>query len=250
MTWAATVSRPRSGNDSVPIVISLGPLTSCAIAQAIRSLLIRVLWTRTARGCLPSDAWCSSLTSGDASTAAARGSVAVTGTSSLATISESTTRRRVSSTGLTVYLIAATARWVSDTSRTDSTWTVCPAGEVHTTVLVRVPARRSRVRVCDCTDPYLMSNGSSFTSSRITLPLVTLMTVWPSSGNPYPASAYGSGLTSYSEFRYVPGSPYGSPSSRLPRRPMCPLDRAKTDSLCASRSRSTCASVRHHGSAP
>ena len=76
------------------------------------------------------------------------------------------------------------ARWVSDTSRTDLTLTVCPAGEVHTTSLVRVPARMSRVRVCERTVPYLMSNGSSLTSSRMILPLVTLMTVCPMSGKP------------------------------------------------------------------
>ena len=55
--------------------------------------------------------------------------------------------------------------------------------------------------MCELQVPYLMSNGSSFTSSRMILPLVTLMTVWPMSGNPYPASAYGSGRSSYSEFR-------------------------------------------------
>ena len=49
--------------------------------------------------------------------------------------------------------------------------------------------------------PYLMSKGSSSTSRRMILPLVTLMTVCPASGKPYPASAYGSGRTSYMELR-------------------------------------------------
>ena len=52
------------------------------------------------------------------------------------------------------------------------------------TFLVRVPARMSRVRVCERTVPYLMSNGSSLTSSRMILPFVTLMTVCPVSGKP------------------------------------------------------------------
>ena len=81
------------------------------------------------------------------------------------------------------------ARWVSETSRTELTLTVCPAGDVQVTFLVRVPARRSRVRVCSRRVPYLMSNGSSSTSSLMILPLVMLMTVCPVSGNPYPASA-------------------------------------------------------------
>ncbi len=94
------------------------------------------------------------------------------------------TRRSFSPTGLTRYRIAAMARWVSDTRRTDSISTVFPAGEVHVTFRVSVPARRSRVLVCDCRVPYLMSNGSSLTSSRMILPLVTLMTVCPVSGKP------------------------------------------------------------------
>src|SRR5665647_2494017 len=42
--------------------------------------------------------------------------------------------------------------------------------------------------------------------------------------------------------------PYGSPSSRFPRSPMWPLDRAKSDSDCASRSRSSVVSLTDHGS--
>ena len=64
------------------------------------------------------------------------------------------------------------------------TLTVCPAGEVHTTSRVRVPARMSSLRVCERTMPYLMSNGSSLTSSRMILPFVTLITVCPMSGKP------------------------------------------------------------------
>ncbi len=40
----------------------------------------------------------------------------------------------------------------------------------------------------------------------------------------------------------------GSPSSRLPRSPMCPFDRAKIDSVCASRSRWRWRSATAHGS--
>src|SRR5665648_1290819 len=42
--------------------------------------------------------------------------------------------------------------------------------------------------------------------------------------------------------------PYGSPSSRFPRSPMWPLDRAKSDSDCASRSRPSVVSLTDHGS--
>jgi hypothetical protein len=76
------------------------------------------------------------------------------------------------------------ARWVSDTMRIEVTLILAPAGEDQSTVRVSVPARRSRTRSWECRMPYLMSNGSSSTSSRITLPLVTLMTVCPLSGNP------------------------------------------------------------------
>ncbi len=66
--------------------------------------------------------------------------------------------------------------------RTDVTLTRSPAGELHSTSRVSVPARRSSRRTCECTVPYLTSNGSSLTCSRISLPLVTLMIVWPESG--------------------------------------------------------------------
>src|SRR3954453_17832996 len=75
-----------------------------------------------------------------------------------------------------------------------------------------------------------------------------LMTVWPDSGYPYPASAYGSGRSSNTELRYVPGSACGSPSSRLPRSPMCPLDKANSDSVWASVPRSSAVSRSRHGS--
>ncbi len=80
--------------------------------------------------------------------------------------------------------MAAIARWVSDTMRTEVTLILAPAGEDQSTVRVSVPARRSRTRSWECRVPYLMSNGSSSTSSRMILPLVTLMTVCPLSGNP------------------------------------------------------------------
>ena len=46
----------------------------------------------------------------------------------------------------------------------------------------------------------------------------------------------------------MPGRPCGSPSSRLPRRPMWPLESANTDSVCASMSRSSSVSRSAHGS--
>ena len=90
------------------------------------------------------------------------------------------------------------------------------------------------------------SNGSSSTSSRTSLPLVTLISDWPSSGS-RSRSAYGIGRVSKKPLRYVPGTACGSPSSRLPRSPMCPFDRAKIDSVCARRSRARNGSDTVHG---
>src|SRR5215472_9992983 len=101
-TSAAAISRPRSGNDSDVVAIRDGPETTCSMPAASRSLLDRVPCTSTARGCFPSAAVCSSLTSGAARTASARGSPPSPGTSSLATSSDITTRRSGSETGLTV----------------------------------------------------------------------------------------------------------------------------------------------------
>jgi hypothetical protein len=74
------------------------------------------------------------------------------------------------------------ARWVSDTIRTLRTLIARPAGEVHSTSRVSVPARRSNVRSWWLSCPYRRSNGSSSTRSRNSLPLVTLMIVCPDSG--------------------------------------------------------------------
>ncbi len=49
-TSAAIISRPRSGNDSDWIAMRSGPWMSWLIAAASRSLLDRVVCTRTARG--------------------------------------------------------------------------------------------------------------------------------------------------------------------------------------------------------
>ena len=46
----------------------------------------------------------------------------------------------------------------------------------------------------------------------------------------------------------MPGKPYGSPSSRLPRNPMCPLDNANSDSDCESKFRLSLVSRTCHGS--
>ena len=68
--------------------------------------------------------------------------------------------------------------------RTELTLTLAPAGEDQSTLRVSVPACKSRMRSWEFSVPYLMSNGSSSTSNRMILPLVTLMTVCPLSGNP------------------------------------------------------------------
>ena len=51
--------------------------------------------------------------------------------------------------------MAATARWVKDTTRWERTRTACPAGETHRTSRVSVPARRSR------STPWSTSNNVS-----------------------------------------------------------------------------------------
>ena len=76
------------------------------------------------------------------------------------------------------------ARWVNDTSRVEVTRMACPAGDAHSATRCSVPARRSSTRSCLRSSPYRRSNGSSSTNSRISLPLVTLITVCPDSGNP------------------------------------------------------------------
>ena len=68
--------------------------------------------------------------------------------------------------------------------RTELTLILAPAGEDQSTLRVSVPACRSRTRSWEFSVPYLMSKGSSSTSSRMILPLVTLMTVCPLSGKP------------------------------------------------------------------
>ena len=117
------------------------------------------------------------------SAASTRGSASLRGGNcSLATSSDWTTSSAGPSSTFTSYSIAAMARCVSDTIRVERTATTRPAGEAHSTSRVSVPARRSNTRSCRRSSPYRRSNGSSSTSSRISLPLVTLVIVWPDSG--------------------------------------------------------------------
>ena len=58
-----------------------------------------------------------------------------------------------SSTASTVYSMAATLRWVSDTNRVEVTTTCLPAGERHLARRFSVPARRSRTRSCSSRSP-------------------------------------------------------------------------------------------------
>ena len=147
-TSAATVARPTSGYASVRTAIRAGPWTSCCIPAAMRRPLTRVLCTRMARHCPSLSATYSSLTSGDSSAAAVRGSRPESGSCSLATSSDWVTSRTVPSIGSTVYEMAAMARWVSETSRTEVTRTLDLAGEVQSTCRVSVPACRSSTRSC------------------------------------------------------------------------------------------------------
>ncbi len=96
---------------------------------------------------------CSTASSGFSSSAETRGSLDRCGIVSLATSSDSTIIRDASSTGSTMYSIAATARCVSDTSRRERTLTRLPAGEVQSAVRVKVPLRMSNVRTWLCRVP-------------------------------------------------------------------------------------------------
>ncbi len=70
-------------------------------------------------------------------------------------------------------------------------------------------------------------------------PFVTLTTVWPPPGSRSRTRRRAAGEARRSRRGRCPGTPYGSPSSRLPRRPMWPLESANTDSVWASASRSS-----------
>jgi hypothetical protein len=74
------------------------------------------------------------------------------------------------------------ARWLNDTSRVDRIRTRRPAGDTQSTLRSSVPERMSSTRSWELSWPYRTSNGSSSTSRRMSLPLVTSTTVWPSSG--------------------------------------------------------------------
>jgi hypothetical protein len=87
------------------------------------------------------------------SAAATRGSLPGVGIGSLATSSDCTTIRAGFPTASTSYSMAATARWVNDTSRTDVTRMTWPAGDAHSTVRRSVPARKSRMRSWWCSVP-------------------------------------------------------------------------------------------------
>ena len=73
--------------------------------------------------------------------------------SSLATSSDCTTIRSDRSIGSTTYSMAAMARCVSDTNLVVRSRMPSPAGDRHSTVRSRVPARRSRRRRCDSRVP-------------------------------------------------------------------------------------------------
>jgi hypothetical protein len=174
--------RARSASLSTAVTVPSGPSTTWSMPAAIRSPLTRVQWISPARR-----SWCpwSSLTSAPRSARAARGSSSVgSGTGSFATSSDWTTIRAGAPSASTSYKIAATERCTNDTRRVERTRTLCSAGELHSTSRRSTPARRSSTRSWCTSEPYRTSNGSSSTSSRMILPLVTLISVWPSSGSP------------------------------------------------------------------
>jgi hypothetical protein len=74
------------------------------------------------------------------------------------------------------------ARCVNDTSRWDRIRTAFPDGDCHSTSRSRMPLRTSSRRSWERSTPSRTSNDWSSIISRISLPLVTLMTVSPASG--------------------------------------------------------------------
>jgi len=82
-----------------------------------------------------------------------RGSPDRGGVGSLATSSDCTISRSVWPTASTTFSMAATARWVSDTSRLDRTRTRPPVGDSQSALRVSVPARRSSTRPCSSRRP-------------------------------------------------------------------------------------------------
>ena len=113
-----------------------------------------------------------------------RGSPVPGGDCSLASNSDCSAMRTGPSSGSTSYRTAAIARWVNDTSRAEDTLTAPPAGDTHSARRLSTPDLKSSTRSCERSVPYLTSNASSSTNSRINLPLVTLTTVCPDSGRP------------------------------------------------------------------
>ena len=81
--------------------------------------------------------------------------------------------------GLHRVLDRCDAALASDTRRVDTTFTCLPTGDRQCAVRVSVPALMSRTRSCSSSSPYRTSNGSSSTSRRSSLPLVTSTIVWP-----------------------------------------------------------------------
>ena len=138
------VTRAMSGPLSLTTSMPSGPSTTWSMPAATRRPLRSVRWTSVAEAG-PRVPW-SSLTSGASRTAATRGSLSGRGIGSLATSSDWTTMRAGSSIASTTYSMAATARWVNDTNRTEVTRMDWPAGETHSTVRCSVPARKSRTR--------------------------------------------------------------------------------------------------------
>ncbi len=139
-----TVVRAVSGPQSQKASVLSGPSMTWSMPAATRSPLCSVRCTISAA--VPPREPLSSLTRGASSAAATRGSLSGGGIGSLATSSDWTTMRAGLSTASTSKAMAATARCVNDTSRTDVTRITCPAGEAHSTRRCSVPARRSSTR--------------------------------------------------------------------------------------------------------
>ena len=116
-----TVVRARSSSASVCTSTRPGTSTSWSIAAAIISSLRRVRWTSTAR--LSVAFVGDRLPAGSVRIADARGSLDVSGWSSLATSSDWTVILVNSSTASTTYSMAATPRWARETSRVEVTAT-------------------------------------------------------------------------------------------------------------------------------
>ena len=142
------------------------------------------------------------------------------------------------STGSTSYRIASTARWLKrDQPGAADPHRLAGRVTVHSTSRRRVPARKSRVRSWREHRPVPHVEGLVVDQQPDQLAVGRVDHALAGLGKPVARLGDRSaGATRRTSSGSVPARSLGSPSSRLPRTPMWPLDSANSDSVRASRS--------------